>query len=183
MRLKTGWVALAVLVGCGCAANSRLARNAPGGANAGTDAASSIAKTEVTESDEPALRNELKRSVRELAPVHFDYDRASLRPEARSVLARNAQWLKSHPDIRVQVAGHCDQRGTVEYNLALGQRRAAAVRTYYMTLGIDGGRVGTISYGNQRPLCGEMKESCWQQNRRAETLESAPGTASNGTVR
>jgi peptidoglycan-associated lipoprotein len=116
--------------------------------------------------------------VAEVKTVHFDYDSAFLGPEARAILVENANWLKFHVDARVQEAGHCDERGTVGYNLALGQRRAQGVKDYYKSLGIDEGRVQTISYGNEKPLCRESSEECWQQNRRVETLVAFPKTVS-----
>lgn len=119
---------------------------------------------------EPSVRNYIPQSIPELKTVHFDFDSSVLGPEARYILASNADWLKEHADARVQIAGNCDQRGTIEYNIALGQRRAAAVREYYGYLGVEGSRVATISYGKEKLLCQEANEACWQKNRRAETL-------------
>ena len=119
---------------------------------------------------EPSMRNDLMHAIDGLKNVTFDLNSAILSSEARVILKGNAQWLKEHPDTRVQVAGNCDQRGTAEYNLALGQRRAKAVREYYGMLGVAGGRVATISYGKEKPMCQEQTEECWQRNRRAETL-------------
>jgi peptidoglycan-associated lipoprotein len=116
--------------------------------------------------------------VAEVKIVHFDYDSDYLAPEARATLVQNADWLKNHLEARVQAAGHCDERGTVEYNLALGQRRAQAVKDYYKALGIPEGRVATISYGKEKPLCRESSEDCWQQNRRVETLVAFPEAVS-----
>ena len=103
--------------------------------------------------------------------MYFDFDSDYLQPEARAVLQRNAEWLKEH-DVRIQVAGNCDQRGTVEYNLALGQRRASAVRTYYVHMGVSADRIATISYGKEQPVCTQATEDCWQRNRRADSLEA-----------
>lgn len=105
-----------------------------------------------------------------LAAVRFDFDRAELGAEAREVLSANAAALKKRPAAEIQVAGHCDERGTTEYNLALGQRRANAVRNYYKYLGLQPGRLSTISYGEERPVCTESAEECRARNRRAETL-------------
>ena len=116
--------------------------------------------------------------IAEVKTVHFDYDSAYLGPEARAILVQNADWLKSHVETRVQAAGHCDERGTVEYNLALGQRRAQAVKDYYKALGIAEGRVATISYGKEKPLCQESTEDCWRKNRRVETLVAFPEAVS-----
>ncbi len=121
---------------------------------------------------EPDVRDMSPREVPELKLVHFSYDSDRLDPAARKTLQANADWLKANPAVKVQVAGHCDQRGTVAYNLALGQRRAAAVRSYYQMLGVDGSRVATISYGKEQPVCEQSVESCWSRNRRAATLEA-----------
>jgi len=120
---------------------------------------------------EPDVRDLATREAAELKTVHFAYDSDRLDGDAREILRANAEYLKARSEIRVQVAGNCDQRGTVAYNLALGQRRAAAVRGYYRGLGVDPARVATISYGRERPLCREENENCWNRNRRAATLE------------
>lgn len=104
------------------------------------------------------------------SPLHeifFDFDRYDLRPEARETLKVNADWLKSNPSARVEIEGHCDERGTSEYNLALGAKRAQAAKDYLITLGIAAGRLSTISYGEELPVCTEKNEQCWQRNRRA----------------
>jgi len=101
--------------------------------------------------------------------VFFGYDRFDLTPEARSVLERQAAWLRQYPNVRVLVAGNCDERGTREYNLALGARRAAAARDYLVSLGIDGGRIETVSYGKERPLDPRSNEEAWSVNRNAHT--------------
>ena len=101
--------------------------------------------------------------------VNFDFDRYELSEEARAVLQANAALIKARKDWAVMVEGHCDDRGTVEYNLALGQKRAKAVRDYYVRLGVPEGAIGTISYGEEKPLCTEQTEDCWHRNRRAET--------------
>jgi peptidoglycan-associated lipoprotein len=106
----------------------------------------------------------------ELATVRFAYDRAELPEEARRTLRANADVLKKRRTLEVRIAGHCDERGTDQYNLALGQRRANAVRDYYKYLGIAPSRMSTISYGEEAPVCDESTEDCWERNRRAETL-------------
>lgn len=105
-----------------------------------------------------------------LSDIHFAYDSFELSPEARETLRANANWLQSNPQAKVEIEGHCDERGTVEYNLALGAKRARAARDYLVSLGIDPERLSTISYGEELPLCREANESCWQQNRRAHFL-------------
>ena len=110
--------------------------------------------------------------------VHFDYNQYNLREEDRSVLQRQAAWLAKYPQVRVTVEGHCDERGTREYNLALGARRANAVKEYLVSLGVTSGRVETISYGKERPICTESNEGCWAQNRRAVTTIASGGVSS-----
>ncbi len=101
--------------------------------------------------------------------VHFDYDKYDIKDEDRGILQRQSAWLQRYPQVRVTVEGHCDERGTREYNLALGARRANAVKEYLVSLGISSARVDTISYGKERPICTESDESCWAQNRRGVT--------------
>jgi peptidoglycan-associated lipoprotein len=99
--------------------------------------------------------------------VYFGFDRYDLTEEGRATLKANADWLKSNPMLRVQVEGHCDERGTADYNLALGAKRAQTAKDYLVTLGIAADRLSTISYGAEIPVCMEHTEECWVQNRRA----------------
>jgi peptidoglycan-associated lipoprotein len=105
-----------------------------------------------------------------LRDVHFDFDRYEIRTQDKPVLDENAKWLKSNGAALLLIEGHCDERGTNEYNLALGERRAKATRDYLVSLGIDGGRITVISYGEERPLCTDRAEACWAQNRRSHFL-------------
>jgi peptidoglycan-associated lipoprotein len=134
----------------------------------------------VPEEKEPSVRNSLLESNSNLQTVHFDYDSSKLSTEALTILAKNAGWLREHDQVIVQVSGHCDQRGTDSYNLALGERRAKAVRDYYGRLGIHGRRVATISYGHEKLTCREENEACWEQNRRAETLTAVSKSNAKG---
>lgn len=102
-----------------------------------------------------------------LQEVYFDFDRYDLRADARETLKRNADWLKANPASRVEIEGHCDERGTNEYNLALGAKRAQAAKDYLLSLGISTSRLSTISYGEEVPVCREQNEECWKKNRRA----------------
>ena len=108
-----------------------------------------------------------------LQDAYFDYDASDLRDDARSALSANAEWLKRYPSIQVLISGHCDERGTSAYNLALGDSRANAARAYLESLGVSGGRLRTVSYGKERPFCAESSEDCWQQNRRAHFVITA----------
>jgi peptidoglycan-associated lipoprotein len=101
--------------------------------------------------------------------VFFGYDRFDLTAEARSVLERQAAWLRQYPNVRVLIAGNCDERGTREYNLALGARRAAAVRDYLASLGVAANRMETVSYGKERPLDPRSNEEAWSVNRNGHT--------------
>ncbi|HEV8674409.1 MAG TPA: peptidoglycan-associated lipoprotein Pal [Methylomirabilota bacterium] len=105
-----------------------------------------------------------------LRDVHFEFDRYAIRPEDRPALEQSAYWLRTHPQALLLIEGHADERGTNEYNLALGERRAAATRDYLAALGIDRARINLLSYGEERPFCTERIEACWAQNRRAHFL-------------
>jgi peptidoglycan-associated lipoprotein len=98
--------------------------------------------------------------------VHFGYNQYNIEDNDKAVLGRQAAWLAKYPSVRLTVEGHCDERGTREYNLALGARRANAVKEYLVSQGVSTGRVETISYGKERPICTESDEACWAQNRR-----------------
>ncbi len=102
--------------------------------------------------------------------VFFGYDQSDLSPEARSTLERQAAWLKQYPNVNITVEGHADERGTREYNLALGEKRANSTKSYLMSLGIDSVRINTISYGKERPAVPEASAAAWSQNRRAVTV-------------
>ena len=119
--------------------------------------------------DESSVRFTDWTQVPEIGSVHFEYDRFELKTEDRDMLKKNADYLNSNPGVNVLVEGHCDERGTVEYNLALGQKRAAAVREYYGQLGVALDRIGTISYGSEKPADPAHNEEAWAKNRRAET--------------
>ena len=104
--------------------------------------------------------------LREMQDAYFDLDKADVRADARAALGKSADFLRRYPQMKVVVEGHCDERGSTEYNLALGDRRAAAVKQYMVSLGIGADRISTVSYGKEKPFCTESNESCWQQNRR-----------------
>jgi len=101
--------------------------------------------------------------------VHFAYNEYNIEDNDKAVLGRQAQWLAKYPSVQVTVEGHADERGTREYNLALGARRANAVKEYLVSQGVSAGRLETVSYGKERPLCTESNEACWAQNRRGVT--------------
>lgn len=105
-----------------------------------------------------------------LTDVFFDFDQWVLRADARTTLDENARWLRGNPGISIVIEGHCDERGTNEYNLALGERRARAIRSYLVNLGIDPSRLSTISYGEERPFCQDRNDKCFELNRRGHLV-------------
>jgi peptidoglycan-associated lipoprotein len=108
----------------------------------------------------------------EVRDAYFDYDKADIRPDARTSLSKTADFLKSYSSIKVTIEGHCDERGSTEYNLGLGDRRANAVKQYLVSLGISADRMSTVSFGKEKPFCMESNEACWQQNRRGHFVKA-----------
>lgn len=108
-----------------------------------------------------------------LKDIFFDFDLHDVRAVERDAMAANAAWLKKWPTVKIQIEGHCDERGSNKYNMALGERRANAARDYLVSLGIDGSRVSTISYGEERPFVEGQNEEAWSQNRRAHFVVTA----------
>jgi peptidoglycan-associated lipoprotein len=104
--------------------------------------------------------------LREVRDAYFDYDKADIRPDAREALTKTADFLKNYPQVKVAIEGHCDERGSTEYNLVLGDRRATGVKQYLTSLGISADRLSTVSFGKEKPVCTESNEDCWQKNRR-----------------
>jgi peptidoglycan-associated lipoprotein len=103
-----------------------------------------------------------------IGDIYFDFDKYDLKPEARERLSKNAEFMKQNAKYVVEIQGHCDERGTNDYNVALADRRANAAREYMATLGIAGARLKTVSFGEERPVCTDHNESCWWRNRRGE---------------
>jgi peptidoglycan-associated lipoprotein len=120
----------------------------------------------------PAARPEPStfRSIPELKDIFFDFDKYDIRPGDAKVLDSNAAWLKSNANHLLLIEGHCDERGTNEYNLALGERRAKSTMNYLVSQGVQASRITIISYGEERPVCTEKTEECWAKNRRAHFL-------------
>jgi peptidoglycan-associated lipoprotein len=110
--------------------------------------------------------------LKEVRDAYFDYDKADLRPDARQAITKTADFLKNYPQLKVTIEGHCDERGSTEYNLGLGDRRASAVKQFLVSLGIPADRVSTVSFGKEKPFCMESNETCWQQNRRGHFVKS-----------
>ena len=105
-----------------------------------------------------------------LEAIYFDFDKYELKDAARETLAKNAQLLKDNPNLVIRLEGNCDERGSNEYNLALGERRANSAKKYLVYLGISPDRLATISYGEEKPVCMEHNESCWSRNRRVDSI-------------
>ena len=105
-----------------------------------------------------------------LKDIHFGFDRYDLTPEARKILSQNAELLLKHPRTKIQIEGHCDERGTIEYNLALGERRTNSTKAYLISLGVSRDRMSTISYGEEMPLDPRHNEEAWAKNRRAHFI-------------
>jgi len=127
-------------------------------------------KADIEEEALPSDIVELNRVLVErglIGDVYFAFDKYDLGDESRDRLAANARWIRENPSYLFTIEGHCDERGTNEYNLALGQRRASAAKDYLVSLGVDAGSLVTISYGEERPFCTDSSEDCWAKNRRA----------------
>jgi peptidoglycan-associated lipoprotein len=173
-------LAIAFLIACGNPANpppGKWTAENPTAQTTPTGTAKPAAPTKpeaTTDSSLDALRRGETPAGGPLKDVNFDFDSAALSETARATLRANADWLKTNTAARVQIEGHCDERGTAEYNMALGAKRAQAAMDYLTTLGIAANRLSTISYGEEIPVCKEKTEECWARNRRARFVVS-PG--------
>lgn len=116
---------------------------------------------------QPNLSDLFSQNVKD---AFFDFDKSELRQDARDALTKDAEFLRSYPNARISIEGHCDERGSTEYNLGLGQRRAEAAKNFLISLGISGDRLTTVSWGKERAFCNEHTEECWLQNRRAHLV-------------
>ncbi len=105
-----------------------------------------------------------------LQPIYFDFDKSFIRDDAKPVMKANAEWLKANPKVKIKIEGNCDERGTKEYNQALGQRRAVSAKKYLTDMGIAASRISLISYGKEKPICMQSNEDCWQRNRRDDLV-------------
>lgn len=183
LRSGLGLLAVVFLMSCGNPANPpppKWTVENPG-ASAGAAAkptaprvAAPVKPAPGTESSLEALRKGESPEPGPLKEIYFNFDSAALSEPARATLKANADWLKTNPAARVQIEGHCDERGTAEYNLALGARRAQSAVDYLVTLGIAANRLSTISYGEEIPVCREQNEACWSKNRRARFVVLSP---------
>jgi len=124
----------------------------------------------VVEKNQPTLEQDFNQNVHD---VYFDYDAYNVRGDAQQTLQADAQWLKAHPNAKIQIEGHCDERGSTEYNLTLGDNRARAVRDALAQMGVNSSQLSVISFGKEKPFCSESNEQCWQQNRRGHFVLGA----------
>ena len=127
----------------------------------------------VPSDEENFARKSLDELSRELTDVYFDYNESAIREDGRTPLQRDADWLKRWTSTQITIEGHCDARGSAQYNLGLGSRRATAVKDYLVSLGVPSSRVTVVSKGKEEPVCTEEAEPCWQQNRRGHFLLTA----------
>jgi peptidoglycan-associated lipoprotein len=171
MRLKFATVFAAALLLSACATQPNTTADSSGGGTTSTGTTQTATTTTSTETEAgivPGSQEDLVVNVGDR--VFFAFDRYDLSAEAREQLEKQAAWLKTHRHVTVTIEGHADERGTREYNLALGERRADAVRNYLIALGVDPNRIRTISYGKERPAVLGSNEAAWSQNRRGVTV-------------
>jgi peptidoglycan-associated lipoprotein len=170
-------VTLATLLAAGCAKKPAppVEEEAPMVTKMPEQEVSGIQEQELTEAEirerdarERAAAEAAAREARGLQRIFFDFDQYVLTSQSQDILADNAAYLKANPGVNVRIEGHCDERGSDEYNLALGERRAQAAQKYLISLGIDSSRLDVISYGEEKPLDPENNEEAWSKNRRAE---------------
>ena len=133
-------------------------------------AAKAKAEKEAAKKQAAASKVVSAKELYEITDIHFDFDKFSLRDDARDVLNKHAEWLKKNKDVKIVIEGHCDEKGSAEYNLALGERRASSAAKYMEGIGVDAKRIKTISYGFEKPLDPGHNEAAWSTNRRANFL-------------
>ena len=138
-----------------------------GTGNAGNDGKGGMGGTSM---DQEAARLAPYKETSQLQDIHFNFDKYDLDGNAKKTLQQNAAFLKRNPGMRIEIQGHCDERGTNNYNIALGQRRAHSTKKFLISQGIDSNRVNVISYGEEKPFCFDSNETCWFQNRRAHFM-------------
>ena len=176
-----GVMLVVVLTGCAkqpVSSGSQASAPAPGGARmdgAGGPGGSTFGSTPggaggsgLTGANRPAIKDFV--AAPDLADIHFDFDRADIREADAKTLDSHAKWLKAHADHHLLIEGHCDERGTNEYNTALGDRRAKATMNYLVSHGVPVSRISLISYGEERPVCAQHDADCWAKNRRAHFM-------------
>ena len=167
MRWNVGVVSLALLAGmscAGCSGKKSVPLDGGGGSAGGLEESDLGAQGSLAEAQAGTFGS--GGDAGSLQDIHFAYDSFDLDETARGILRRNADWLIENSTARVEIEGHCDERGTIEYNVALGARRAGSAKSYLVALGVDPTHITTISYGEELPLCRESTPECWRRNRR-----------------
>lgn len=140
------------------------------GGSATASARVDVSAPAAAETPTPAQPNLSDLFSQNIKDAYFDFDKSELKQDARDALTKDAEFLRSYPQARISIEGHCDERGSTEYNLGLGQRRAEAAKNFLISLGISSDRMTTVSWGKERPFCTEHSEQCWSQNRRAHLV-------------
>ena len=172
MRLKSfGLVLLIVIVGaflsgCGCFYQAMKGEKTP----PAPPAAQAVPPQAKTEKPIPPAHPAVAATMVMLKDVHFDFDRYNIRPADAELLKQDSEWFKTNPKARVRVEGYCDERGTIEYNLILGQKRADSAKSFLQSLGVNGALIDTVSYGKEKPLDPGHNEKAWAKNRRAHFM-------------
>ena len=166
-RLIIPVVTLALLPACASSNKATKAQVTPAPAVQASKAVPADTKKEARAVQTAPARNTSGEAIVTLKDVHFDFDRYAIRPADVEILKREYPWFKANPGTRVRIEGNCDERGTIEYNLALGQKRADATKTFLMTIGVPANVLTTISYGKERPIDPGHDEDAWAKNRRA----------------
>ncbi|MHB8535088.1 MAG: peptidoglycan-associated lipoprotein Pal [Sulfuricaulis sp.] len=152
----------------GCAGEQAVKPSSTSGGEQGNGSAETTPTTGKSGASGAELSAQKRAELLAQHRVHFAFDSSTIDDEARAIIEAHAAYLMANPSISVKLEGNCDERGTREYNLALGERRAKAVEKMMKVLGVAGNRITTVSYGEEKPLCEEHNESCWRQNRRVE---------------
>ena len=159
-------IVLALAIGTGCGSKKKVDEGPTADVSKGEPTPAKPAESNPVPSDTQPVK-----IAYELVDIHFDFDSADLRSSERDILTKHGDWLSDNASVRVTIEGHCDERGTVEYNLALGERRARTAKDFLVSYGIADGRLETISYGKERPEDPGHDESAWARNRRAEFVK------------
>jgi peptidoglycan-associated lipoprotein len=146
-----------------------ISASGPGGAAEASARVTVAAPPPVVKEPEPSLDELFLKEVRD---AYFDLDKADIRADARAALTKTAEFLRNYPSIKVTIEGHCDERGSTEYNLGLGDRRASAVKQFLVSSGVSADRLNTVSFGKEKPFCTESNEACWSQNRRGHFVKA-----------
>jgi peptidoglycan-associated lipoprotein len=154
----------------GCPKKAELTSAPEEAATAKTGTAVTQTTPGATSEAEEKAKERTAAAVEGLKPIYFDFDRYFIRDDEKPVMKANAEWLKAHPTVKIKLEGNCDERGTIEYNQALGQRRSASAKKYLTDMGVSSNRISLISYGKEKPICTDHNETCWQKNRRDEFI-------------